>query len=1284
MASEPRGAEYPGVAQLLNNGVLLKRFRCGYVLMWGTVTVWTTADAREAMMADQILSVLDELRREEFERFTFYLNEDVLEGCAPIPQGQLEGRSVAGVVKLMKSFYGNLMVKVTLEILKKIDRNDLFQKLEKYSENSLNSGAEQDGTQTEDLHQHLNKETTESIRRAQKTLKTGLSEELKCINEGLPTQDLQRQFHEIYTDLYITEGGNGGISNEHEVRVIETASKRRGTQETAVCCNDIFKPLPGQEKRIRTVLTKGIAGIGKTVSVQKFILDWAEGKANQDIDFIFTLPFRDLNLKEEEFSLIGLLQDYFPELTFLNDFSQVEIQSFARKVKVLFVFDGLDECRLHLDFKTTEILRNVKKPTSVHKLLTNLIQGNLLPSALLWITSRPAAANQIPLKYVHRVTEVRGFNDPQKEEYFRKRFDDQEKASRIISHIKSSRSLYIMCHIPVFCWISATVLETVLDGAQSGDLPKSLTEMYTHFLLVQTNRMNDKYETNDTDPNILLAANTEIILKLGRLAFRQLKKGNVIFYERDLRDCSIDVREASVYSGVCTQFFKKERGLHKTEVYCFVHLSIQEYLAALFVFNSCVIENRNKLKAPKFIGVQLSKLYKIAVDLALKSENGHWDLFVQFLLGLSQGCNQTLLGELLTKTRHRSVLAPQRESRSESRDKTIQYIKKKIRKESSAERTINLFHCLNELNDNSLVEEINNSLSSGILSFQELDPSQCSALAFVLLMSEEVLDEFDLETYRTSAEGHERLLPVIKNCRKARLKDCNLTMRSCEIVASALQSTNSPLRDLDLSDNDLGDSGVELLCAGLKSPNCKLQRLRLNDCNLKMWSCAIVASALQSTNSPLRDLDLSQNDLGDSGVEMLCAGLKSPNCKLQTLKLIGCKLTQGCCYILASVLCSPHSELRDLELRDNELQDSGVRALSAGLEDPHCKLQRLGLSRCRITQRGCDSLASALSSNPSHLRELDLSYNHPADSALRALSAAKPYTLKLLLNGCRLTVRSCEIVASALQSTNSPLRDLDLSQNDLGDSGVELLCPGLMSPNCKVQRLGLISCNLTMRSCEFVASALQSTNSPLRDLDLSQNDLRDSGVKLLCPGLMSPNCKLQRLGLMYCHLTMRSCEIVASALQSTNSPLRDLHLSNNNLGDSGVELLCPGLMSPNCKLQTLGLTSCDLTKGCCDVLASVLRSPHAELRYLELRDNELQDLGVRALSAGLEDPHCKLQRLGLSGCSVTQRGCDSLASALSSNPSHLRELDLRDNHLQVFGVRALSVAKPDTLTLLWR
>uniref|UniRef100_A0A3P9AL34 B30.2/SPRY domain-containing protein n=2 Tax=Esox lucius TaxID=8010 RepID=A0A3P9AL34_ESOLU len=784
-----------------------------------------------------------------------------------------------------------------------------------------------------------------------------MKKKCQCLFEGIAKQGNPTLLNKIYTELYITEGGSGGVNNEHEVRQIETTARKQARPETAIKCNDIFKPIPGQDKPIRTVLTKGVAGIGKTVSVQKFILDWAEGKANQDVQFVFPLPFRELNLmKGDKLSLIQLINHFSVET------NKARISNY-NKYKVVFIFDGLDECRLPLDFQNNKSCYDVTESTSVDVLLTNLIKGNLLPSALLWITTRPAAANQIPSGCVDQVTEVRGFNDPQKEEYFRKRFSDEDLASRIISHIKTSRSLHIMCYIPVFCWIVATILEHMMTTDDKGELPKTLTDMYSHFLVFQSTHRNVKYDgKKETEPHW----NKESIVTLGKLAFQQLQKGNQIFYEEDLKDCGIDINEASVYSGICTQIFKEECGLNQDKVFCFVHLSIQEFLAAVYVFLSFKNKNKNLMDEQQStdgnVSVQLRyepevTFFKTAVDEAFQSKTGHLDLFLRFLLGLSLESNQKHLQGLLRETR----------SSSQSHEETIKYIKEKIRENPSSERCINLFHCLNELNDRSLVEEIQRYLSSGHLSREELSPAQWSALVFVLLTSEEEIDVFDLKKYSTSEKG---LLGLLPSCKitpppntnpllHLQLSGCGITKKGCASLVSALKSNPSHLKELDLSYNQPEDSGVKKLSALMEDPQCRLETLRLSGCGITEEGCASLVSALKSNPSHLKELDLSNNDLKDTGVEKLSALLKDPQCRLETLR-----------GIQKSSVFPP---LPALSCQQVQTSIPG-------------KDQTL-LSGCLVTEEGCASLVSALKSNPSHLKELDLSYNHPGDLGVRLLSA---------------------------------------------------------------------------------------------------------------------------------------------------------------------------------------------------------------------------------------------------------------------------------------------------------
>ncbi|XP_063048851.1 protein NLRC3-like [Engraulis encrasicolus] len=703
-----------------------------------------------------------------------------------------------------------------------------------------------------------------------------LKKQVENIRERVLNPDSQKPHGSIDTTLYITEGEYKAVDVEHGVAQVEV----RGSEDTQINYNDIFNPLPGQNGPIRAVLTKGAPGIGKTVLVQRFISDWADGKANQDIDVVILLPLRLLNRIKREISLQQLLSQLYPSLQ--EWVNSVKLEDY----QILFIFFALDECNLPLNFEQNRKLSDISQKASVDTLVTSLIMGSLVPNARIWITSRHVASDQIPPEVIDKVTEVRGFTDVQKEEYFKRHISDEGLAERIISHIKASRSIQAMCRLPVFCWIAATVLQQM---EFSDEIPTTLTEMFIHFLLIQTTSRHKYQGDNKSAKQDTLEAQKHNILKLAELAFKQLNEGNLMFSHNDLKQCGLDKTEALVYSGLCTATLKGQAAIFG-EMYTFVQITIQEFLAALYIFVSYVKEDTEALRPllMKKSSMQkiprkhpsLEELLRCAVNSALESKSGHLDLFVRFLHGMAMESNQKVLRVLLACQQDN----PRYISNPDCLKRAAQNLKDIKRKDISPDRWINLLYCLVEIHDTTVHQEVQAFMHSETGALKRLKPAHCSALASTLMMAAMPMDEFDLKKYKTSDEGRRRLVPAVRSCKKALLADCRLTAKSCEIVASALKAPRSLLRELDMSHNNMQDSGVKHLSSGLRNSNCKLETLRLSACGITGKGCELLASALTANPAHLKELDLSSNHLKEAQLRTLQSIKENPESALEILR----------------------------------------------------------------------------------------------------------------------------------------------------------------------------------------------------------------------------------------------------------------------------------------------------------------------------------------------------------------------------------------------------------------
>lgn len=881
----------------------------------------------------------------------------------------------------------------------------------------------------------------------------------------------------------------------------------------------------------KTVLSVGVCGVGKTTAVQHCALNWAEKKWHHDIELLFPLSFWELNIIKRELNLIELLQEFYPEL------KEPDAGSLTEK-KVWMILDGLDEYNKTLDFSCPKV-SEVTRVTSVDVLVTNLLRGDLLPRSHIWITTRYAAAKQIPPHYLLKETEVQGFSNEQKELHVRNLVSNEDLAERVIDHIKISRSLHYLCQIPPICTIMATVLAKHVKPGDFKIRPLSLTQIYSKLI-----------EASDSD----------IISKLKCYALYQAWKLKDLtrscMYEQDLEEFDINIPEASAYSRQCPLVFREERGLHNVPVFRFAHCSIMEFLAA-----SAQLETNEDSTPEDSTPGFLSDYCQFLVAEALHSTKAKYDVCLRFLFGL---------------LKERGTL--------KASDPFFAYTRKIMLENMLNYNAVTLFHCLREFDSQALLDEVEFFKKKGRSPIQGIASLQWYYAMQKITNFEGTRETFQLELPSRCDDKLLRCLPVILKSMKAMLRFSNLTDKCCPALAAVLSTRESYLRELDLGYNSISDSGVKKLVEGLNDKDCRLKTLRLHACELTSFACKHLATALKESPK-LRELDLSCNKIGDVGMRHLACGLESPECRLEALRLSQCNIKREGCSHLASALKKNPNHLKWLDLSVNTFGDKAANELLK--EFDISKLTKLEMYYCGLTAQSCERIGEALKIESSNLVEFNLSNNSLKDGIALVCNGMYAWSRveKLNLSRCGITKFGCPHISKVLSCISqlhsrewvksewqaTELRDLDLSFNCLTDDGVKDIAAGLRNPYSNLRKLNLSDCNLTHDCCTELGIELSTYECRVSEVDLSNNFIQDKGVKKLCQGLRKPQCRLKKLSLRNCGLTSKSIDFLNTALK-TNSDLEELYLMGNSLDEAGIRLLLRITKNDKYRLHTVDVS----------------------------------------------------------------------------------------------------------------
>ncbi|KAM4642065.1 NACHT, LRR and PYD domains-containing protein 3-like [Discoglossus pictus] len=1009
---------------------------------------------------------LCDLTEVDFKRFKDKLSTFCFADKHPIPRGRLESKDVIDTKNLIIDLYGEKALELTIQVLQDADLMGCAEKI-------------QEEICTHKIKQEKNVQDCKI-----KYMET-MKEKYKRIQDKNARLGEMVHLARRYTNLLMIRRNRNKEEREHEMTStglhhLQIMDSRASGEYSQTSIEALFDPgeyweIPG------FVVLQGPAGIGKTMAVQKIMLDWASGNLYQaTFNYVFCVSCRGINNITSTMSFAG----------FISRMCQLKCSDIMMKAiledskKILFIIDGFDELKWQLQ-EETEVCDDPFQETSVEILLNRLLRKHIMEQASILITTRPFTLETLRkcVPFTRNV-EIMGFTGETRKEYFYNFFEKKEQADMALTVITENDTLFTMCRVPITCWIVCTVMKLEMEKSLNISLYKTTTSVYLLYL-----KSLIKYHKRDSSQCVL-----SCVKKLCALAKDGIWEQKILFEEEDLTHHGLTESEIE-------SLFRNEnvfqRDIEYYTCYSFIHLSIQEFFAALYYV---LIEDKESSDHPQDL---LS--YREVMGLINGLVRHLFPLTGQFLSGLCGKDQEKEMEKLLgCKFPKGPIFA----------------LEEWLRKTCSQEdKTYNVFtgvKYLHEMQDAGFVGRMMGCFLQMSFSNIEMD-HYYREISYCLMNSPRDDHKITFSRCNMNTKCLKMLAPALCKCTEIKMTTCGITSACCEDLSSVI-ITNKSLVELNLSNNNLQDSGVKYVCDALTVPHCNLQDIRLYNCGLTSACCDYLCTVIMMRTS-LITLHLSNNKLQDSGVEQLCDGLSDPGCNLQELRLSGCDLTSVCCQYLSSALCN--NSLNKLYLTGNSLKDAGIKHLCDGLTNPNCTLRELRLCKCDLTSICCEDLRSVIIKNKSLIK-------------------------------------------------------LDLSGNCLQEQGVKLVCDGLTHPDCTLQELRLYKCGLTSACCEDLQSVI-ITNRSLVKLDLGCNNLQDSGVKCLCDGLIHPTCTLQELRFSICGFTECSCAYLVTACM-TNTSLIKLDLEYNYLHQSAMKRL---FVHPWNSQLMIRICHCGLVLDCC-------------------------------------------------------------------------------------------------------